>query len=202
MGAVVEIAQLLANRSLQFASACTFESERICGFARIAPFRLPPPSPAGGGRVPILNVRAFPFPCEAGNIGRIADVCSGCCPQGAPHGCGAYKVPQADGAVAEIAKLLANRSLQFASACTFESERICRFARIAPFRLPPPSPAGGGRVPKLKVRAFPFPCERGNIGRTADVCSGCCPQGAPHGCGAYKVPQAEGGARRDRRTTP
>jgi len=28
---------------------------------------------------------------------------------------------------------------------------------------------------------------RGNIGRIADVCSGCCPRGATQGCGVYKV---------------
>jgi len=66
------------------------KQEQVSGFAGTAPFRLPPPSPASGGRVRAWTLRAFPSPAKRG------------------------KVPKADGGArgSTLIKLLPNQSLQ------------------------------------------------------------------------------------------
>ena len=76
--------------------------------------------------------------------------------------------------------------------------------KSAPIRLRHLPPLRGGREviaaptvagsPQMRAVAFASPATRGNIGRTADVCSGCCPQGEPQGCGEYKLPEGLMGA--------
>jgi multidrug efflux pump len=60
--------------------------------------------------------------------------------------------------------------------------------------LPDRDAAPGAFESRLRVwrkNFFPFPRKRGNIGRTADVCSECCPEREAQGGGEYKVPRLQ-----------
>jgi hypothetical protein len=50
--------------------------------------------------------------------------------------------------------------------------------------------ASSRKIEAAAVAIERFRRERGNIGRTADVCSGRCPKGEPRGRGEYEVAAA------------
>ena len=62
------------------------------------------------------------------------------------------------------------------------------------------SPTSLGIVQRLRGVQFASPAWRGDIGRIAEVCRGCGPNGEPPGCGEYKLSAGLIGALRAGRT--
>ena len=126
--------------------------------------------PAGGGRVLCLSLSGFSFPYEGGRNracrsrafpspakgGRNRACRSRAFPSPAKRG----KVPKAEGgALCRTASVRYQFNRAVHKQIEFREHLVLFSQRLAPFRLPPPSPAGGGRVLALCSGPSFLPCE-------------------------------------------